>query len=94
MVDMTGPEKVATFLLSLDKDASAAVLRHISAEVLTEIAEAMTRCAILSSCKFLFMLIGEIDTFLILPRFICHFDTGIVAYCLTKKLSMYGNYKK
>jgi flagellar motor switch protein FliG len=43
MTELNGPEKVATFLLSLDKESSAAVLRHIGREVLTEIADAMTR---------------------------------------------------
>lgn len=43
MADLSGPEKVATFLLSLDKTATAAVLRHIGQDVLTEVADAMTR---------------------------------------------------
>ena len=43
MAALTGPERVATLLLSLDKEASAALLRHIGPEVLTEVAEAMTR---------------------------------------------------
>ena len=41
--EFTGVDKVATFLLSLDKDAAAAVLKHIGTDVLTEVAEAMTR---------------------------------------------------
>jgi len=41
--DLKGVEKVATFLLTLDKESAASVLRHIGPEVLTEVAEAMTR---------------------------------------------------
>jgi len=41
--EFTGVDKVATFLLSLDQDAAAAVLKHIGEDVLTEVAEAMTR---------------------------------------------------
>ncbi|MFT5284029.1 MAG: flagellar motor switch protein FliG [Planctomycetota bacterium] len=41
--EFTGIDKVATFLLSLDADAASAVLKHIDQEILTEVAEAMTR---------------------------------------------------
>ena len=39
----TGIDKVATFLLALDAEAATAVLKHIGPEILTEVAEAMTR---------------------------------------------------
>ena len=38
-----GAAKVAAFLLSLDEKQSAQILKHISKDVLTEIADAMTR---------------------------------------------------
>ncbi len=41
--ELSGVEKVASFLLSLEEKQAAAVLRHIGADVLTEIADAMTR---------------------------------------------------
>jgi flagellar motor switch protein FliG len=42
---ITGVQKVAAFLLSLDKDVSAKVLRHIDPKVIPEVAEAMTHLA-------------------------------------------------
>lgn len=41
--EITGIDKVATFLLSLNQEAAAAVLKHIGPDILTEVAEAMTR---------------------------------------------------
>jgi flagellar motor switch protein FliG len=39
---LTGAQRVAAFLLSLDKEAAAEVLQHLSDEVIADIAEAMT----------------------------------------------------
>ncbi|MEO0650959.1 MAG: FliG C-terminal domain-containing protein, partial [Planctomycetota bacterium] len=38
---LTGPQRVAAFLLSLDRDAAAAMMRHLSDDVVTEVVEAM-----------------------------------------------------
>jgi flagellar motor switch protein FliG len=39
---LTGPQRVAAFLLSLDRDAAAAMMRHLSDDVVTEVVEAMS----------------------------------------------------
>ncbi len=41
--ELTGIEKVAGFLLSLEEERASAILKHIGPEVVTEIAEAMTK---------------------------------------------------
>lgn len=41
--ELNGVDRVASFLLSLEEKQAAAVLRHIGPDVLTEVAEAMTR---------------------------------------------------
>jgi flagellar motor switch protein FliG len=38
---LSGPQRVAAFLLSLDRDAAASMLKHLSEDVVTEVVEAM-----------------------------------------------------
>lgn len=40
--ELTGAQRAAAFLLSLDREAAAEVLRHLPDEVVSEVAEAMT----------------------------------------------------
>jgi flagellar motor switch protein FliG len=40
--DSPGPHKVAAFLLSLDKEISAQVMRHLDPKIVSDVAEAMT----------------------------------------------------
>ena len=40
---LDGPQRVAAFLLSLDREKAAQMLQHLSEDVVTEVVEAMTR---------------------------------------------------
>ena len=42
VTDITGTEKVAAFLLSLERDDALSLMRHLDAELVASIASAMT----------------------------------------------------